>query len=177
MQYQPYNQGDPSPYGQPPGGMVELEIASAWQRLGAWIVDLLILVGVAILAGIVGEILDPAEISEGALAGAFGAIAAFGCLAVGLFLVATRGQTPGKIALNIKIVRTDGTDAGWSGMLLREIVGKYIPSFIPIVNFIWLLSYVWIIFDANRQGWHDKIASTYVVKVQPTSGYSYPTSM
>jgi uncharacterized RDD family membrane protein YckC len=24
---------------------------------------------------------------------------------------------------------------------------------------------IWVAFDANKQGWHDKIANTYVVKI------------
>ncbi|HNR59128.1 MAG TPA: RDD family protein [Methanothrix sp.] len=26
-----------------------------------------------------------------------------------------------------------------------------------------LLGYIWVLFDKKRQGWHDKIAGTYVV--------------
>ena len=48
---------------------------------------------------------------------------------------------------------------GFGTTLLREIIGKIISSIII------LLGYIWILFDGQRQGWHDKIASTYVVKV------------
>jgi uncharacterized RDD family membrane protein YckC len=27
-----------------------------------------------------------------------------------------------------------------------------------------LIGIIWVAFDANKQGWHDKIAGTYVVK-------------
>ena len=56
-------------------------------------------------------------------------------------MVAQRGQSPGKMAVKIKIVRTSGELPGCEGMFLREIVGKAIPGALPIVNIIWLLSY------------------------------------
>ena len=74
-------------------------------------------------------------------------------------MVATRGQSPGKIAIGIKIVRTDGSSIGIGTTLLREVIGKIVSTI-----FIFL-GYIWILFDGQRQGWHDKISSTYVVKV------------
>jgi uncharacterized RDD family membrane protein YckC len=43
-------------------------------------------------------------------------------------------------------------------MLVREIVGK------TISGAVFLLGYLWILFDRERQGWHDKLANTYVVQ-------------
>ena len=51
-------------------------------------------------------------------------------------------------------------------MVVREVVGKMIPGVIPLLNMVWLLSYVWVLFDNKRQGWHDKIAGTVVVNVE-----------
>ena len=41
-----------------------------------------------------------------------------------LWLVSTRGQSPGKMAIGIKIVRMDGSSLGFGGALMREIIGK-----------------------------------------------------
>jgi hypothetical protein len=49
---------------------------------------------------------------------------------------------------------------GLVGAALRKILGKLISSITLFVGFLW------IAFDSNKQGWHDKIASTYVVKVK-----------
>jgi uncharacterized RDD family membrane protein YckC len=35
----------------------------------------------------------------------------------------------------------------------------YVISIIPL-----FLGLIWVAFDAQKQGWHDKIAGTYVVK-------------
>ncbi|MGH2450729.1 MAG: RDD family protein [Candidatus Limnocylindria bacterium] len=68
-----------------------------------------------------------------------------------------KGQTLGMRALNIRVVKTDGSQLDLIAALIRYV--GLIISF--VVLFIGVL---WVIFDAQKQGWHDKIASTYVVK-------------
>ena len=54
------------------------------------------------------------------------------------------------------VIKTDGERAGFFTMLIRELV-KCIVA-IPIG-----LGLLWMIWDADRQGWHDKIMNTWVV--------------
>lgn len=70
---------------------------------------------------------------------------------------AGKGQTLGSRALNIRVVKTDGSYLDYVGAFLR-----YIGFVISCVVF--LLGVIWAAFDAQKQGWHDKIAGTYVVK-------------
>ena len=70
------------------------------------------------------------------------------------------GQTLGKMAVGIKVVNDDGSAPGLGRAALREIPGK-ILSWIVI-----FLGFLWIIWDGQKQGWHDKIASTCVVRVE-----------
>lgn len=135
-----------------PEGMSALEIASAGQRLGAFLVDF----AISVLVGIVGLVIGSAMDGDGSVVNF---VLSIGYWIVVLIMVATRGQSPGKIAIGIKIVKTDGSSIGFGTTLLREIIGKLVSSIII------LLGYIWILFDGQRQGWHDKIASTYVVKV------------
>ena len=44
---------------------------------------------------------------------------------------------------------------------VREILGKLISTIVLFIGFLW------IAFDDKKQGWHDKLASTYVVKAEP----------
>jgi uncharacterized RDD family membrane protein YckC len=67
------------------------------------------------------------------------------------------GQTIGSKLLNLRVIRTDGTDLTISQSLIRY-VGFFISGICLGIGFIWAA------FDANKQGWHDKIAGTYVVK-------------
>ncbi|MXX92179.1 MAG: RDD family protein [Chloroflexi bacterium] len=132
--------------------MSALEIASVGQRFGAFLVDFVI----SVLVGVVGLI---AASAIGGDVNVVNFLVSIGYWIVVLVMVATRGQSPGKIAIGIKIVKTDGRPIGFGTTLLREVIGKIISSIII------LLGYIWILFDGQRQGWHDKIASTYVVKV------------
>lgn len=69
------------------------------------------------------------------------------------------GQTVGMGAMKIKLCRTDGTyPIGYTRGFLRWI-GMQISAL------VFYLGFLWILIDKNKQGWHDKIAGTYVVKL------------
>lgn len=124
-----------------------LEYAGFWIRLGAGIVDLLIL---GFIVGIVACVFPSPII----------------CIAVGLLVSVAhfvgfwvwRGQTPGKMAMGIKVIRTDSSPLTLQYALLRYL-GYIVSAIILFVGFIW------IAFDSRKQGIHDKIADTYVVKL------------
>lgn len=66
------------------------------------------------------------------------------------------GQTPGKKAMRIKVIKADGTPISDTDALLR-VFGYYVGR-------VTLgLGYLWAAFDANSQSWHDKMANTYVI--------------
>jgi uncharacterized RDD family membrane protein YckC len=67
------------------------------------------------------------------------------------------GQTIGSKLLNIRVVRTNGSDLTISQALIR-----YVGLFISILCLF--IGVIWAAFDPNQQGWHDKIADTYVIK-------------
>jgi uncharacterized RDD family membrane protein YckC len=69
-----------------------------------------------------------------------------------------RGQTPGMIPFDMRIVMaSDGTKPDWVRMLLR-----YVGLLIGIAVFF--IGVIWAGFDRRKQGWHDKIAGTVVVR-------------
>ena len=67
------------------------------------------------------------------------------------------GQTLGNRALKIRVVKTDGSELTLVDGLIRY-VGRIISCIALFIGVIW------VAFDPNKQGWHDKIAKTYVVK-------------
>ena len=97
-------------------------------------------------------------------------------LAIGLLyevaLIAARGQTLGKMALKVKVVRADnglvpgwGKSAGrWLVPAIPGLVGWFIPS-ISLIGLLSFLVYASLTWDKVRQGWHDKTAGTLVIKV------------
>jgi uncharacterized RDD family membrane protein YckC len=105
----------------------------------------------------------------GAIGGAFGAnnewllggIISF-IVGVGyqwLFLTRNNGQTPGKMFMGIRVVKSDGTAISEIDVLMRY-VGYLINS--AVLGIGWL----WALVDPHKQGWHDKLARTYVVMAE-----------
>jgi predicted Zn finger-like uncharacterized protein len=76
-----------------------------------------------------------------------------------VFFTGYCGQTPGKMALRIKVIRTDGTALTYGRAALREVLGKFVSGILLGVG------YLMVAFDNNKQGLHDKIADTYVIKL------------
>jgi uncharacterized RDD family membrane protein YckC len=72
------------------------------------------------------------------------------------------GQTPGKMILGIRVISTSGEIISLPRALLRYF--GYIVS-----SFIIYLGFLWVIWDKDKQGWHDKIAGTYVVRTKRDS--------
>ena len=122
--------------------------ASFWQRLGALIVD-------SIVLWIVGIVLF--VISRGAGYG-LGTLISLGYYVY--FEGGSTGQTLGKRALGIRVYDFEGSGGpiGYGRGFIRWL-GK-IVSAIPC-----LLGFFWVIWDKEKQGWHDKLARTVVVPV------------
>jgi len=122
-------------------------------RLGAYAIDGLILLASQAFFGLVAASSGDPD--------AAATIQCLSILATAAYLVAFwtwRGQTPGKMALGIKIVKTDG-----SPVTFGTALGRYIGYWISGLAF--LLGFLWVLWGADKQGWHDKIAGTYVVRV------------
>ncbi|WP_269620525.1 RDD family protein [Zhongshania sp. BJYM1] len=78
-------------------------------------------------------------------------------LAVLLFWV-YKSATPGKLITGLRIVDARTGAKPTTTQFVIRYVGYYV-SMIPL-----FLGIVWVAFDAKKQGWHDKLAGTVVVK-------------
>ncbi|MSQ40184.1 MAG: RDD family protein [Dehalococcoidia bacterium] len=74
-----------------------------------------------------------------------------------LLLTGLQGQTLGKMLLRIKVVDEAGRAPGLKKALLRETLGKFVSTIAMGVGFLW------VVWDKEKQGWHDKIARTHVI--------------
>jgi uncharacterized RDD family membrane protein YckC len=74
------------------------------------------------------------------------------------FLTKYQGQTPGKMLLGIRVVKTDGSALSTLDAIVRTL--GYTLNWI-LLGIGWLLAF----WDSNHQGLHDRMADTYVVKV------------
>jgi uncharacterized RDD family membrane protein YckC len=66
------------------------------------------------------------------------------------------GQTPGKMLMGIRVIKTNGQPLRDVDALVRW-AGYYIN------NIVLLLGWLWAFWDDKHQGWHDKLANTVVV--------------
>jgi len=149
----------------PDSAALALPKAGFWIRVVASLIDaLLLIVAMAVLGSLLflttgfasSELSSEGHLALGLLTQLF-----LAALQTAYYVLFTGygGQTPGKMAVRIKVVRTDGNAIGYGTAALREIVGKFVSSL------IFGIGYLLVAFDAQKQGLHDKIASTYVIKL------------
>ena len=148
-----------------------VELASPGARLGARILDILVMVAAFIFLAIVvwigwssGPDAGNREAGLNAVVTVPLVIAATG-IAYEVSMIALKGQTLGKMATNVKVVRADnGGRIGWGKSIGRWII-PVVLLFIPFIGWILaVLVYVSLTWDRTRQGWHDKVAGTLVIK-------------
>lgn len=144
---------------------VGVEMASVGARLGSYIIDSIIIFvfyfAVIFILFLMYDVLFLPEYSTEPSEYNALAIAYFLSFAINIGYFTYffgRGQTLGMMASKIKLCGTDGTyPIGYGKGFLRWI-GMIISGL--VIG----LGYLWIIIDKNKQGWHDKIAGTYVVR-------------
>ena len=81
----------------------------------------------------------------------------FPAIAVIVFWI-YRQATPGKMIIGARIVDANTGGPPSTGQLIGRYLGYYV-SMIPL-----FLGMIWVAFDARKQGWHDKLAGTVVVR-------------
>ena len=70
-------------------------------------------------------------------------------------------QTPGRKLLKIRVVNGKGEDVGFWRGAFRETIAKFVSGI------FFYLGFLWIGWDRQKRGWHDHLAGTFVVRVQP----------
>lgn len=66
--------------------------------------------------------------------------------------------TPGKMAISAKIVDAATGQPASSA----QLIGRYFAYFVATLPLF--IGIIWVAFDKRKQGWHDKLAGTVVVK-------------
>ncbi len=93
-----------------------------------------------------------------------GILGALILLAINLTLLARNGQTIGKKALGIKIVRVDGSPVTLFRSFFLRYVCNSLLKVIPVVGSFYTLADYLMIFGEARRTLHDRIADTIVIK-------------
>lgn len=131
-----------------------------WRRTGAYLLDAFVLglVGYAagLLVGVIGVAMHMRQSDIDIVGQLVGDVLG---LAYFLYFWSAHGagQTPGMRALHLRVIRTDGQYMSVGRAFLRNIG-------LGISTIVVGLGLIWVAFDKNKQGWHDKIADTYVIR-------------
>lgn len=137
------------------------QLGGFWLRVIAYVLDILIITTVT---GAVNLIITGQKGSVWTLFSIGSASTIIDWVNIVLFwgynvaMVGIFGATIGKMALGLKVVQADLEKPDWLTVIVREIVGKTIS--LILLGFGFLM----VIWDDKRQGLHDKIAETIVIK-------------
>ncbi len=111
--------------------------AGFWERMGAGFLDMVL---ISLSSALVGPffILVPIAYFAG--------------------LWAWKGTTVGGIVLNLQVVREDGQPLNFLTAFVRSLAALFSAL-------VFFLGFFWIGWDRDKQGWHDKMAGTVVVRL------------
>jgi uncharacterized RDD family membrane protein YckC len=139
------------------------ELATRMSRLNAVLIDQFFLVLPAVLLGGLGYMLTKEW--WGVLA--FGGAAFVFSICYMLYLLSEYGQTVGKRAMNIKVVRTDGSAVSLGRLFLLR---NFVPGIVNMpTSGLFNLIDTLVIFGEPRRCLHDYIADTKVIVVARSS--------
>ena len=169
-----------------------MNYASRWARFFASVIDFIVLIvvwGILGAVGVFGSIGDAADSTE-SLTTLSGNTVVVVVTALVYYFVLTMalGATLGKMALGMRVVGADGGKASVGAVAVREVIGRTGNYIVQIVLFVvlrsalsdgaastlaglvgflvFLVVFLRILVDDHRQGWHDKIGGTFVVKAK-----------
>jgi len=145
----------------PPRPAENVIYAGFWIRFVAWIIDA---IAIGILTGALAPLAGgstPVTVeTSGGVTFSY-TTNAVGTLIGLLYFVglwAWRGQTVGMIPFNLYVVRVED---GVKPDVVRAFL-RYVGLIISFVVFA--LGVIWVAFDGRKQGWHDKLARTVVIR-------------
>jgi uncharacterized RDD family membrane protein YckC len=205
---QPYQQGYQQPYGQQPYGQQPYEgypaadlaprvkstpdgvpVANPWRRLGAFIIDGLLVSLVVLVIGfpLVRDLGDqfrvyfdqvqaaaeagrPAPDATTFTSNVLGAslkLTVLQLIVAAIYIIPMiklRGATLGKMALKIRVRPMNAEGLPTWGQSVLRFIGFQVLAAVPQIGSLYgLLDVLWCLWDPRRQCIHDKIASTAVV--------------
>ena len=151
--------------------MEDLEYAGFWVRVGASLIDtvLMMIIIWPILTMIYGQ---DYWLGESFVYGFWDFIFNYILPAIAVIVFwMYKSATPGKMALKLSIV-----DAKTGGKpTTGQLVGRYLAYYVSAIPL--LMGFIWVGIDKKKQGWHDKLAGTVVLKSTAPEPVSFETQV
>src|SRR4249919_1355701 len=146
----------------------DLEYVGFWRRFAASVIDsvLLMLIVFPLALRIYGMdyFLDPRVLQGSADFLISWVMPAVLCI---WLWVAWSGQTPGKRVMGARIV-----DAETGGPVsTKQAIIRYLGYYVSMLGLF--IGFFWVGFDPKKQGWHDHIAGTVVVRKKASSTVTF----
>jgi uncharacterized RDD family membrane protein YckC len=126
-----------------PSSAIQRPLAGFEKRLYAIAIDMILIIFVAILLGIYQNSL---------------LLIVLQIIYFSLCWSRFAGQTVGNKLMHIRVVSLSEKP-----LTLQQSLLRYVGFFLSEIVFF--LGFLWIFWDKKRQGWHDKLAKTIVIKV------------
>ena len=145
---------------------MEREYGGFWRRANAFIIDKFILFFLTLIVMIIGILIlnlsfltmTPTTLMSPLFLSYYGTGFVLNIFYFTYFF-GTTGQTPGKKIFGLKVIQKSGEPMTLGLGFLRWV--GYLIS-----GMVFYLGFIWIGFDSKKQGWHDKIAGTLVVRTR-----------
>jgi len=138
------------------------EYAGFWIRVGASLIDTVLIL--IIISPILSAIYGPKYWMDSSwVRGFWDLILSYFLPAVGVIIFwVYKSATPGKMATKLTIVDAKTGNKPTTGQFVIRYLGYYVST-IPL-----LLGLIWVGIDKRKQGWHDKLAGTVVLRNNKT---------
>ena len=138
--------------------MNEVEYAGFWIRVGAALIDtvLVLIITLPILFSIYGT---NYLVNDSFFAGFWDALISYILPAIVIIIFwVYKSATPGKMVTKLTIVdaKTGGKPSN------GQFIGRYFAYYVSIIPLF--LGIIWVGIDKRKQGWHDKLAGTVVIR-------------
>ena len=136
----------------------DLEYVGFWPRVGASLLDT-ILICIVTFPLVTMYYGSGYWLNEALIAGPVDFLLTWVLPAVAVIFFWMKVQaTPGKMAISAKLVDAATGRTPTTG----QCIGRYFGYFASMIPFG--LGFLWVLFDKRKQGWHDKLAGTVVVR-------------
>jgi uncharacterized RDD family membrane protein YckC len=148
-------------------------LAAWWPRVGATLLDMVVVTVITFATLLMGANVGALAGGDDDLGAAVWLISAFVACSAYFCLTMCRsgehnGQTYGKQAMDIRVVRDDGRPVGFGLTFAREVGVKFVLGKLVTLGLFTIVDSLWPLGERENRALHDLFVKTHVVSTKPT---------